>query len=100
MSDPIASDLVILPNPSGVASKRPFTVADEAQLIADYGVEHALRFGADAVELKVFPGNATDTKLADLRRLAAKCGSRAAVARLGKPCECVGADGNLDVAHS
>jgi DhnA family fructose-bisphosphate aldolase class Ia len=41
--------------------------------IADYGVEQALRFGADAVELKVFPGNPTDSKLADLRRLAARC---------------------------
>lgn len=41
--------------------------------IADYGVEQALRFGADAVELKVFPGNSHDTKLADLRRLAARC---------------------------
>ena len=41
--------------------------------IADYGVEQALRFGADAVELKVFPGNPHDTKLADLRRLAARC---------------------------
>lgn len=41
--------------------------------IADYGVEQALRFGADAVELKVFPGNPTETKLADLRRLAARC---------------------------
>ncbi len=41
--------------------------------IADYGVEQALRFGADAVELKVFPGNAQETKLADLRRLAARC---------------------------
>lgn len=41
--------------------------------IADYGVEQAVRFGADAVELKVFPGNPTDTKLADLRRLAARC---------------------------
>jgi class I fructose-bisphosphate aldolase/fructose-bisphosphate aldolase/2-amino-3,7-dideoxy-D-threo-hept-6-ulosonate synthase len=46
---------------------------DSEDEIADYGVEHALRFGADAVELKVFPGNPTDTKLADLRRLAAKC---------------------------
>ena len=26
LSEPMASDLVILPNPSGVASKRPFTV--------------------------------------------------------------------------
>jgi class I fructose-bisphosphate aldolase/fructose-bisphosphate aldolase/2-amino-3,7-dideoxy-D-threo-hept-6-ulosonate synthase len=41
--------------------------------IADYGVEQALRFGADAVELKVFPGNPNETKLADLRRLAARC---------------------------
>jgi class I fructose-bisphosphate aldolase/fructose-bisphosphate aldolase/2-amino-3,7-dideoxy-D-threo-hept-6-ulosonate synthase len=41
--------------------------------IADYGVEHALRFGADAVELKVFPGNPQESKLADLRRLAARC---------------------------
>jgi class I fructose-bisphosphate aldolase/fructose-bisphosphate aldolase/2-amino-3,7-dideoxy-D-threo-hept-6-ulosonate synthase len=41
--------------------------------IADYGVEMALRFGADAVELKVFPGNPSESKLADLRRLAAKC---------------------------
>lgn len=41
--------------------------------IADYGVEQALRFGADAVELKVFPGNPQESKLADLRRLAAQC---------------------------
>jgi DhnA family fructose-bisphosphate aldolase class Ia len=41
--------------------------------IADYGVEQALRFGADAVELKVFPNNPQETKLADLRRLAARC---------------------------
>ena len=41
--------------------------------IADYGVEQALRFGVDAVELKVFPGNPNETKLADLRRLAARC---------------------------
>lgn len=41
--------------------------------IADYGVEQAMRFGADAVELKVFPGNPTETKLGDLRRLAARC---------------------------
>jgi DhnA family fructose-bisphosphate aldolase class Ia len=40
--------------------------------IADYGVEQALRFGADAVELKVFPGNPDESKLADLRRLAAR----------------------------
>ena len=30
---------------------------------SDYGVEASLRFGADAVELKVFPGNPDDTKL-------------------------------------
>lgn len=41
--------------------------------IADYGVEQAVRFGADAVELKVFPGNPDNSKLADLRRLAARC---------------------------
>ncbi|HEX5415856.1 MAG TPA: fructose-bisphosphate aldolase [Chloroflexota bacterium] len=41
--------------------------------IADYGVEQAVRFGADAVELKVFPGNPQESKLADLRRLAARC---------------------------
>jgi class I fructose-bisphosphate aldolase/fructose-bisphosphate aldolase/2-amino-3,7-dideoxy-D-threo-hept-6-ulosonate synthase len=46
---------------------------DSEDAIADYGVEHALRFGADAVELKVFPGNPSETKLADLRRLAASC---------------------------
>ena len=37
--------------------------------IADYGVEQALQLGADAVELKVFPGNPVESKLADLRRL-------------------------------
>jgi DhnA family fructose-bisphosphate aldolase class Ia len=41
--------------------------------IADYGVEQAVRVGADAVELKVFPGNPQESKLADLRRLAARC---------------------------
>lgn len=46
---------------------------DSEDEIADYGVEHAVRFGADAVELKVFPGNPRETKLADLRRLAARC---------------------------
>jgi DhnA family fructose-bisphosphate aldolase class Ia len=40
---------------------------------SDFGVEYAIRLGADAVELKVFPGNPTSTKLADLRRLAARC---------------------------
>jgi len=41
--------------------------------ISDYGVEQAVRFGADAVELKVFPGNPQESKVADLRRLAARC---------------------------
>ena len=41
--------------------------------VADYGVELALRLGADAVELKVFPGSAGETHLADLRRLVARC---------------------------
>src|SRR5262245_57638232 len=40
---------------------------------SDYGVEFAIRLGADAVELKVFPGNPTETKMAQLRRLAARC---------------------------
>ena len=40
---------------------------------ADWGVDMALRLGADAVELKVFPGNPNETKLLELRRLAAKC---------------------------
>jgi DhnA family fructose-bisphosphate aldolase class Ia len=41
--------------------------------IADYGVDLALRYGADAVELKVFPGSPKESKMADLRRLAAGC---------------------------
>ena len=41
--------------------------------VADYGVDLALRFGADAVMLKVFPGNPQETKLGDLRRLVAHC---------------------------
>lgn len=40
---------------------------------ADWGVDMAIRYGADAVELKVFPGNPTETKLLELRRLAARC---------------------------
>jgi len=52
--------------------------------IADYGVEQALRYGADAVELKVFPGNPQETKLADLRRLAARC-SEWGMPLLGEP---------------
>src|SRR5919197_188547 len=31
--------------------------------IGDYGAEQAIRFGADAVELKVLPGNPTESKL-------------------------------------
>ncbi|MFG1706940.1 class I fructose-bisphosphate aldolase [Nonomuraea sp. M3C6] len=38
---------------------------------AGYGVEQAVRFGADGVELKVFPGNPEVTKLGELRELAA-----------------------------
>ncbi len=41
--------------------------------LADAGVDMALRLGADAVELKVFPGNPTDEKLEQLRALAARC---------------------------
>ena len=41
--------------------------------LAGYGVEHALRLGADAVELKVFPGNPERTRLPELRQLAFKC---------------------------
>ena len=40
---------------------------------SDFGVEYAIRLGADAVELKVFPGNTTQSKLGYLRRLAGKC---------------------------
>jgi class I fructose-bisphosphate aldolase/fructose-bisphosphate aldolase/2-amino-3,7-dideoxy-D-threo-hept-6-ulosonate synthase len=40
---------------------------------ASVAVEAALRLGADAVELKVFPGNPNDDKLAELRHIAAKC---------------------------
>jgi DhnA family fructose-bisphosphate aldolase class Ia len=39
---------------------------------AGYGVEQAVRFGADALELKVFPGNPHATKLGELRELAAQ----------------------------
>lgn len=39
-------------------------------VMATDGVEWALRLGADAVELKVFPGNPTDTKLEQLRHIA------------------------------
>jgi len=40
---------------------------------SDYGVEAAIRAGADAVELKVFPGNPHLSKVDHLRRLAARC---------------------------
>ncbi len=39
---------------------------------AAYGVEQAVRFGADALELKVFPGSTQDSKLGQLRELAAE----------------------------
>ncbi|MFC6081219.1 class I fructose-bisphosphate aldolase [Sphaerisporangium aureirubrum] len=39
---------------------------------AGYGVEQAVRFGADALELKVFPGNPQVTKLGELRELCAE----------------------------
>jgi DhnA family fructose-bisphosphate aldolase class Ia len=39
---------------------------------AGYGVEQAVRYGADAVELKVFPGNPDRTVLGELRELAAE----------------------------
>ncbi|MET0233654.1 MAG: hypothetical protein ABW224_03345 [Kibdelosporangium sp.] len=39
---------------------------------AGYGVQQAVRFGADALELKVFPGNPEVTKLGELRELAAE----------------------------
>ena len=41
--------------------------------MATDGVEAALRLGADAVELKVFPGNAEETLLEQLRQIAARC---------------------------
>jgi DhnA family fructose-bisphosphate aldolase class Ia len=40
--------------------------------MATDGVDMAMRLGADAVELKVFPGNPTDTKLEQLRQIAAR----------------------------
>jgi DhnA family fructose-bisphosphate aldolase class Ia len=59
---------------AGALGGRGLIVAlDSEGPIADYGVEQALRLGADAVELKVFPGNPSETKIADLRRLAARC---------------------------
>ena len=41
--------------------------------MATDGVELAVRLGADAVELKVFPGNKEDEKLEELRQIAARC---------------------------
>jgi DhnA family fructose-bisphosphate aldolase class Ia len=46
-------------------------VLDSERSAVSYGVDAALRFGADAVELKVFPGSPTDDKLGELRELAA-----------------------------
>jgi len=39
---------------------------------AAYGVEQAVRLGADGLELKVFPGNKEESKLGQLRELAAE----------------------------
>ncbi|MBM4417135.1 MAG: hypothetical protein FJ033_02270 [Chloroflexi bacterium] len=58
---------------SALGNRGLIIALDSEGPIADYGADQALRFGADAVELKVFPGNPTETKLADLRRLAARC---------------------------
>lgn len=41
--------------------------------MATDGLDLGVRLGADAVELKVFPGNKTDTKLELLRQIAARC---------------------------
>src|SRR5688500_211564 len=41
--------------------------------MATDGVDAALRLGADAVELKVFPGNKEQTLLTELRQIAARC---------------------------
>lgn len=46
-------------------------VLDSERSVVRYGVDAALRFGADAVELKVFPGSPADDKLGELRELAA-----------------------------
>jgi class I fructose-bisphosphate aldolase/fructose-bisphosphate aldolase/2-amino-3,7-dideoxy-D-threo-hept-6-ulosonate synthase len=46
-------------------------VLDSERSVAGYGIDMALRFGADAVELKVFPGSPKDDKLGELRELAA-----------------------------
>jgi DhnA family fructose-bisphosphate aldolase class Ia len=46
-------------------------VLDSERSVVSYGLDAALRFGADAVELKVFPGSPVDDKLGELRELAA-----------------------------
>jgi class I fructose-bisphosphate aldolase/fructose-bisphosphate aldolase/2-amino-3,7-dideoxy-D-threo-hept-6-ulosonate synthase len=46
-------------------------VLDSERSVVSYGIDAALRFGADAVELKVFPGSPADDKLGELRELAA-----------------------------
>jgi DhnA family fructose-bisphosphate aldolase class Ia len=46
-------------------------VLDSERSVVGYGIDTALRFGADAVELKVFPGSPVDDKLGELRELAA-----------------------------
>jgi len=45
---------------------------DSERSVASYGIDEALREGADAVELKVFPGSSGDDKLGELRELAAR----------------------------
>ena len=47
-------------------------VLDSERSVASYGVEAAIHAGADAVELKVFPGSTSDEKLGELRELAAQ----------------------------
>jgi class I fructose-bisphosphate aldolase/fructose-bisphosphate aldolase/2-amino-3,7-dideoxy-D-threo-hept-6-ulosonate synthase len=44
---------------------------DSERSAVGYGIDAALRFGADAVQLKVFPGSPVDDKLGELRELAA-----------------------------
>ncbi len=46
-------------------------VLDSERSVVSYGIDAALCFGADAAELKVFPGSAVDDKLGELRELAA-----------------------------
>jgi class I fructose-bisphosphate aldolase/fructose-bisphosphate aldolase/2-amino-3,7-dideoxy-D-threo-hept-6-ulosonate synthase len=47
-------------------------VLDSERSVAGYGVDEAIREGADAVELKVFPGSSSDNKLGELRELVAR----------------------------